>query len=113
MNFPRPAHRLTRRISPRNSHEKSSYSAAVDQTLWRDPDRAPALHDGENNMASPQVTSWKDSSCIRWIRSFVPVGYKEEVISLSKLAGPVVSHPSVLRCPVKSPVTAGIIQMIL
>lgn len=41
MNFPRPAHPLTRRISPRDSHE-SSISAAVDQTLWQAPRRSPA-----------------------------------------------------------------------
>lgn len=40
MNFPRPAHTLTRRISPRDTRG-SSISAAVDQTLWQDPRRPP------------------------------------------------------------------------
>lgn len=38
------------------------------------------------------VTPLRDSSLFRRIRSFVPIGYKEESIKLVKLAGPVVSR---------------------
>lgn len=43
----------------------------------------------ESHTHGPDVTPFRDSSLFRRIRSFVPIGYKEEAIKLVKLAGPV------------------------
>lgn len=106
MNFPRPAHPshittwLTR-VLYFGGCRSNALTGSETIPSWSDrpPSSPPThFHTWERTMASPDVTSWKDSSFMRRIRSFVPVGYKEEVIKLSKLAGPVVSHPSVFQC---------------
>ncbi|XP_051814360.1 multidrug and toxin extrusion protein 1-like [Acanthochromis polyacanthus] len=39
---------------------------------------------------SAPLSSWKECFMLKWIRMLIPVGFKSEVLELSKLAGPVI-----------------------